>query len=326
MAITSKGFAGGPMTDDDFGAIAARAAWVENAAALAVTQPNSGTRTVSIAAGTAVAHGVRAINDAAISQALTAPGSGGQWYLLVLRRDWTSGVKTTTLQVLTGASTGSTTAPTAIPTALPATFQSAAGSAQADQPLAWEWVSSASTTVTIFDARIIDQRNRLLQAVSFAALATLALVLTLAAGTTLQTTDGNTWRWNGTAWILDRGDGSSGIQFAGSLGNISSNERCTVVRSGPQVTLNLAVTGGALAQDGAILNVPIDYAAPGDQQEWQHVAVLNSSGNLAGVATVYMANQTLKFHQWLPAGASTASTTLASGNRLNGAFPYRAAA
>lgn len=149
-----QGFAGGPLTDDSWGAISSRGAWVENAAAYAVTQPNTGTRSIAIAGGNAVAHGVRVPNDAAITQALTAPGSGGQWYLIALRRDWTAGQKTCSLQVLTGPSTGSTTAPTVIPASVPANMQSASGTAQADQPLAWVWVSSATTTLTIFDLRM----------------------------------------------------------------------------------------------------------------------------------------------------------------------------
>lgn len=154
MTLSAAGFGGGSMTDDDFGTIAdlSGAAMSCLGNGFIVTQPNTSARTLSIAPGSAVAHGVRVRNDAALPQNITAPGSGSGWYLLVLRRDWAA--KTVSIVALAGATSGSTTTPPAPPPVFPASLQNSAGSAQADQPLAWVGASSVSTTLTLFDARV----------------------------------------------------------------------------------------------------------------------------------------------------------------------------
>lgn len=153
MTISFSGYSGGPMTELQWALTAHVTSRFESAADCAVTQPNTTVRSVSVAAGSATAYGVRVTSDAAVTQALTAPGAGGAWYLLAWRRTW-SPTKSAALQVLAGPTTAGTVAPTAAPAALPAGFTSTAGT-QADQPIAWVWVSSASTTLAIFDVRLL---------------------------------------------------------------------------------------------------------------------------------------------------------------------------
>lgn len=201
MALTTpRGFAGGPMADIDYGIGSAGGAWVESAGGLAVTQPNTATRTVSIAAGNGAAFGVRVTNDAALSQALAAPGSGGAWYLLALRYNWSA--KTVTLQALPGPTTGATTTPTDVPATLPATMTSTPGTSF-DQPLAWAFVNSANTTITLFDLRIRSSWLDQLAAATPQALAVSALQNPPLSGITMPClSNGATYRWNGTKWVL----------------------------------------------------------------------------------------------------------------------------
>lgn len=194
MALTApRGFSGGPMADIDYGIGAAGTPWVESVAALAVTQPNTGTRTVSLAAGTADAFGVRVTNDAPLPQALAAPSSGGAWYLIALRFNWSA--KTCTLQVLPGPTTGTTAAPTAIPAALPGTVTSTPG-ASFDMPLAWVFVNSADTIATVFDTRMGRSLGQPV-AIGGAALGVLALQQPPQVGTMVANLpDGITFRWD----------------------------------------------------------------------------------------------------------------------------------
>lgn len=199
MTISFSGYSGGPMTELQWALTAHVTGRFESSADCAVTQPSTGTRSVSVAAGSATAFGVRVTTDAAITQALTAPGTGGAWYLLTWRRTW-SPTKTAALQVLAGATTAGTTAPTVAPTALPAGFTSSPGT-QADQPIAWVWVSSASTTLAIFDVRLLSTLAGTPLAPTFDALTTAALTLregslitTQAAAVAGGTLRGATWR------------------------------------------------------------------------------------------------------------------------------------
>lgn len=198
MALTApRGFSGGPMADIDYGIGAAGGAWVESAAALAVTQPSSSVRTVSVAAGNCDAFGIRVTNDAALAQSITAPGSGGAWYLITVRFNWSA--KTATLQALAGPTTGATTAPTGTPATLPATIQTAPGT-QFDLPLAWVWASSATSTLTLFDVRMRTLQNEAFASTP-AALVLFAQQFAPVAGMQVPSiSDGITYRWNGTAW------------------------------------------------------------------------------------------------------------------------------
>lgn len=205
MTLTAKGFAGGPMADIDYGIGSAGGCWVESTAALAVTAVG-GTRSVSIAVGNGAAFGVRVINDAAITQALTAPGSGGAWYMLALRFNWST--KSVTLQALAGPTIGGTAAPTAIPTALPGTMTTAPGTSF-DMPLAWAFVNSANTTVTLFDLRLLGSYLDQLAAFTQNSLRVAALIKTPHVGAMMPALEGPTqvtYRWGvnsgGTAsWL-----------------------------------------------------------------------------------------------------------------------------
>ncbi|MDF2578430.1 MAG: hypothetical protein K0S49_9 [Microbacterium sp.] len=105
-------------------------------------RPTAGTgdRGVSIAAGTAIGGGVRAVNDAPVNLNLASVGSGSRWDLIVLRRDWGAG--TATLVVIEGSSTK----------ALPA--RNADVGDVDDQPIALCRVAAGSSAV----AEIVDLR------------------------------------------------------------------------------------------------------------------------------------------------------------------------
>lgn len=168
MALTSpRGFSGGPMADIDYGIGAAGTSVVEGG--FDVSQPNAGTRTVSVAAGTADAFGIRITNDAAITQALAAPSSGGAWYLLALRFTWTGTGKGVALVAVAGPTTGVTTKPVSIPGAVPSDAKRSPGG-QWDLPLAYVFVNSADTTATIFDLRMVRNGLNGAMAVNLSAL------------------------------------------------------------------------------------------------------------------------------------------------------------
>lgn len=155
MALQAPtGFAGGPMTDDDFGLIVAAGASVAIKSGFEVTYTGAGSsRQLSISDGDSIAYGVRVRNvGAMLPSVLTAPGSGSAWYLVVLRRDWVN--KSASIVVLAGPTSGGTTTPAAPPAAYPATLQLAPGSSQLDQPLAWAWAVAGSSTLTVFDSRL----------------------------------------------------------------------------------------------------------------------------------------------------------------------------
>lgn len=153
MALTPTGFSGGSMTDTSFGQIAQPTMFVEYAVSanppLLVSQPSQSSRTIQINPGAAVAYGVRVVNDSAISLGLTAPGTGIQWQMIVLRRD--RAAKSATIVALNGPTTS---VAGITPVGLPSGFLAGAGSTQFDQPLAWVWVQSGSASLGIFDLRI----------------------------------------------------------------------------------------------------------------------------------------------------------------------------
>jgi hypothetical protein len=164
MALTTpRGFSGGPMADIDYGQASAGSAWVETAGAFA-TAAVTGTRSITNAPGTAVAFGVRVTNDAAITQALAAPGSGGAWYLRALRFDWAA--KTVTSVTIAGPTTGGTAIPTLMPTVLPGSNFNTTPGTTFDLPLAWVFVNSANTTVAIWDLRLVQTGGDNLAAVN----------------------------------------------------------------------------------------------------------------------------------------------------------------
>jgi len=150
MALTNSGFDGtvteaacaqmSALTDVDA---------VESAAAWAVTQGTG--RQVSTAAhsGFAFAKGVLSKDTAAILTNLSTPVNG-QWFLIVRHIDWaTNGVTVTAV----AHDVTTTTVPTVAPTTFP-TIDNNPGVLY-DQKLAWAWVRSTDTTVTLFDLRIM---------------------------------------------------------------------------------------------------------------------------------------------------------------------------
>jgi hypothetical protein len=78
----------------------------------------------------------------------------GQWYVIALRRTWSS--NTTALVAIAGATT-STSTPTAPPSTLP-TLNSDPG-VLTDQPISWAWCNSANTTVVVYDMRQFPVRR-----------------------------------------------------------------------------------------------------------------------------------------------------------------------
>lgn len=263
MAITTpRGFAGGPMADIDYGIGAAGQAFAESGQAFFVSQPNTGTRTVTVDAGTACAYGVRVTNDAPISQALAAPSSGGAWYLMALRFSWSA--KTVTLQALPGPTTGATTAPTDIPTSMPATLANTLGTSW-DMPLAWVFVNSANATATIFDVRM-RVSNALLFGRTLQSLKVLGQQFVLVAGLTMPSyADGITYRWtNAGAW---RAWDSDWIGFSPDVQAISGtawgtpgwlpNGRYRWVSGKVRYEFSVSLNGGAVSTGGINLSLPV---------------------------------------------------------------------
>lgn len=107
-----------------------------------------GARSVSVAAGSLYGDGVLSTNSAPETVAMTTPVNG-QWYVIALRRTWSS--NTAALVAIAGATT-TTTTPTAPPTSFP-TLNTNKG-VLTDQPIAWAWCNSANTTVVVYDIRL----------------------------------------------------------------------------------------------------------------------------------------------------------------------------
>ncbi len=106
------------------------------------------TRSISVAAGRSLGKGVVANVTAAVVKALPVP-TAGQWFLIVMRRDWSS--HACTVEVLPGVTT-TTAVPEYFPSGSVAERESTPG-VKDDQPLAWAWVNNLSTAVTVFDIR-----------------------------------------------------------------------------------------------------------------------------------------------------------------------------
>jgi hypothetical protein len=154
MALTNNGF-DGTVTEAAWAQMSALTDVdaVESSAAWAVTQGTG--RQVSTAAhsGFAFAKGVLSKDTAAILTALATPVNG-QWFLIVRHIDWaTNGVTVTAVAHTTTTTTVPTTPPTSYPVldATPGVLY--------DQPLAWAWVRSTDTTVTLFDLRLLPSTD-----------------------------------------------------------------------------------------------------------------------------------------------------------------------
>lgn len=148
MAITTMGF-DGTLNEEQFARLMTLVGVrysVAGAGDFNVTAVE-GNRAVSVAAGTAYAAGVAAVNSAPITVALPAP-AGGAWHLIVLGRDWAT--NTAAVRSIPGETTSSVV-PTAPPTVFPG-LDSTAGVVD-DQKLAWAWVNASNNNVLLFDLR-----------------------------------------------------------------------------------------------------------------------------------------------------------------------------
>lgn len=126
---------------------------VDVAGAWAVTQGSG--RQVSVAAqsGWAFAAGVVSRETVALTTSVPTPTQGA-WHLVVRRIDWTAGTTTSgvSIALVAGVTTSTTTAPSMPPATFPGGLNVNPGTLY-DQPLAWVFVQSVNTTLTIFDAR-----------------------------------------------------------------------------------------------------------------------------------------------------------------------------
>jgi hypothetical protein len=165
MAFDTQGFAGTLNAKEwaEYQTVASHEPIVAGPADLTPTAA-AGTRAVSIARGSALAHGVVATEPGSTLIPFATPIAPGQWHLVVLRRSWSAvGTSTAALISLIGGVTGAPAAgaplaPVRYPDALPAGFETQPG-AVADQAIVWVWVSSSAAraagapSIQIFDVR-----------------------------------------------------------------------------------------------------------------------------------------------------------------------------
>jgi hypothetical protein len=160
MAVTVKGFQSTISDVDMSTQFPHHAPSVYGIGDLAVSAVN-GARTVSVAAGTAVAGFVKYLSDAAQTLALAPPSSGGKWYAITLDRQW-SPTSTVTLKADDLAATDANGTIPAQPSvaamtaaaSLPNQPGTAGSTAGQRQVLALVYVRAADTTLTIFDMRL----------------------------------------------------------------------------------------------------------------------------------------------------------------------------
>lgn len=136
------------------------------------------------------------------------------------------------------------------------------------------------------------------------------------------------FRWNGTAWVVRSGDGTTGIIGQGTVANDSTTNVSSVVRDGLSCALNLAVkTGGnTLAQNAQVVTVGAGYGGvAGGVQTWHNVRVLDASYAMLGTAMLSMTGTVLAFYAYVT-NAGAVATTLPANLKLFGDVRYRAAA
>jgi hypothetical protein len=155
VAVVNSGF-DGTVTESSFSQMMRGAGMRDSVATSAAWLVTQGTgRQVSVAAGVAYATGVVSVSDAAQLASLSTPVNG-QWHLVVRRVNWTS--NTVTVATIPHTIT-TTTIPTVPPTTYP-TFNDSEG-VLLDQWLAWAWVRSTDTTVTLFDLRTLSNSRQI---------------------------------------------------------------------------------------------------------------------------------------------------------------------
>ena len=159
MAMTNAGF-DGTVDESQFARMMATGAadGVDSSAAWLVSQGTG--RQVSVAAqnGWAFAAGVVSRETVALTLTVPTPTTGA-WHVVVRNINWST--NTVTIALRAGAALGSVTPPATPPTTLPGTVTTNPGVSY-DQPLAWVFVNSANTTLTIFDLRKLPLNGRLL--------------------------------------------------------------------------------------------------------------------------------------------------------------------
>jgi hypothetical protein len=289
MTIISAGYAGGPMSEAQYASLVGTGVATFDSTADFAPTGVSGTRSVSLAPGSSNYGGVRVSSDSAIVQPLTAPGSGGAWFLLALRRTW-SPTKLSTIQVFGGPTTGTTTVPTAAPTTLPTGFAKVT-TVQADQPIAWAFVNSADTTVTIFDLRLVRDGMGRPSTVSKVALDFSALWLSPGEGSILFDRGSRiTYRWSGTRWAgwdsdwMTAGIGTLGLNantYGTSPGWVSSGSTYRyvsgLIRFRGQISLQ---TGTTISSQLGIL-LPVKAETPTGAAAIGKATAADASANYA---------------------------------------------
>lgn len=248
------------------------------------------TKTFSISAGEAYGFAVMDTNDTAVTIAPTVPGSGGRWFLIVLRRKWST--RTTTIETI-GHTTTTTTTPTAPPNTLPAAFLSNPG-VEDDQPLHWVWVNASNTNVAIVDLRdlpastpkrgTVTDRDTLYPVQTFIQ----GLQYQLAGVEFFDTTLGCTARYYAAydattnpggypvaGWYLDAGTGPSmpAIESGTSTGVVTPSTTTGTSRTSVSIN-NTVATRGYLGNYGWVARFIADVIA-------------SASGNAAGYAALY---------------------------------------
>jgi hypothetical protein len=156
MVMTNAGF-DGTVNEAQYAAMWAVGGkdGVDSQAAWLVTAGTGRQVAVAAQSGWAFAKGVASRESVGLTLNLSTP-TNGQYFLIARHIDWTSNA--VTLVALAGPTTTTTT-----PTAAPYDLSGVVGRVTTpgsvyDQPLAWAWVNSANTTVTIFDLRLFGDR------------------------------------------------------------------------------------------------------------------------------------------------------------------------
>jgi hypothetical protein len=250
VSLINSGF-DGTVTERDFSRIMRGVGVrdsVETVAAWAVTQGTG--RQVSVAPGVAYAAGVVSDSGVAILATLPTPVNG-QWHLVVRRITWAN--NTVTVATIPHTTT-TTTIPTAPPAGFPA-FNDNTG-VLVDQHLAWAWVRSTDTTVTVFDLRAQPLLRTIgvdLPVATFSALPTGGNFV----GREITVVDtGVTYRWSGSEWQ----------PFGRSAGTITPVAGFTTVGTDLLTKQGgMSRVSGSFVSNTDIATIPAGFRPPSDR-------------------------------------------------------------
>lgn len=173
MAVTATGFQGTVSDTTIANMWPADVSVVDDPGSLSVSAV-AGARTARVGLGYATGHFVRVTVDATVDLPLSPPASGGKWYVVALRRQWSPTNSATLEAVDVGVTDTTGTAPASVPggvytsASLLKTPGTAAGS---HQMLAAVYVRAADTVLQIFDLRLSGTRSGVPQALNLHALA-----------------------------------------------------------------------------------------------------------------------------------------------------------